>query len=99
MQKVLRDSDVDQRRVDISMAEIGCEERQTILWVDARLVPFEDPVHDHRVPQVVQARTCSPLRRFQPGTAYDVNKQPSDGLFRIVGATLLVPEQARARIM
>src|SRR5580700_5042390 len=56
MQQVLGDGDVDQSRVDIPMTEIGREERQAILRVDARPVPFEDPVHDHRVAQVMNAR-------------------------------------------
>ncbi len=49
MKEVLRDGDVDQGGVDIPMAKIGREERQAILRVDARPIPFEDPVHDHRV--------------------------------------------------
>ena len=40
MQQVLRDRDVDQRRVDIPMAKIGREERQAIL----RDVPDRLPV-------------------------------------------------------
>ena len=99
MQQVLRDRDVDQRGVDIPVAEVGREERQTILRVDARPVPFEDPVHDHRVPQVVQTRSRSPLRWLQPGAAYNVNEQPGDGLLRVAGTPLLVPEQPGPRIL
>lgn len=36
--------------------------RTAAAWVDARSVPFEDTVHDHRVAQIMNARSGSPLK-------------------------------------
>ena len=35
LQEILRDRDVDERRMDIAMPEVGREERQLILRIDA----------------------------------------------------------------
>ena len=100
MQQVLRDGDVDQGGVDIPVAQVGREERQAILRIDAGPVPFEDPVHDHRVAQVVETRTGSPRAGLQLSPANDVDEQPSDGLLGVYWCTaLLVPEQAGSRIL
>jgi hypothetical protein len=87
------------------MPEVSREERQSIVWIDARLVPLQNTVHDHRVAQIMNAWPGAPLQRLQPGAPNDVNKQPGDN-FRCVtaSAALLVPEQSgtwmlrRARI-
>ena len=81
------------------MTEIGREERQAILRVDARSVPFEDPVHDHRVAQIMNARPCFSSQWLQPRSAYDVREQPSDHFRCVMAIASLVPEQAGARVL
>jgi hypothetical protein len=67
LQEVLSDGDVDQRRVDIAVPEIGRQERKFVLRIDARAVPFENAVHHKRVAEVVDTRTGFALRRLDPG--------------------------------
>ena len=49
LQKVLRDRDVDQCRMYIAVPEIGRQERQAVLSINAGPVPFKNAVHDERV--------------------------------------------------
>src|SRR5215467_9675089 len=56
MKQVLFNGDVGKGGMDILMAKICREERQPVLRIDARAVPFEDTVHDHRVAQIVDSR-------------------------------------------
>src|SRR5271154_4221813 len=56
VQKILRHGDVHERRMDIAVPEIGREERQLVLRIDAGAIPFEHAVHHERVTQVMNAR-------------------------------------------
>lgn len=62
--------------------------------VPAQSVPFKDTVYDHRVAQIVNAWAGF---AFQPGTTYDVCKQPGDPSWRGAGTALFVPEQGGVR--
>src|ERR1700757_1144111 len=53
MKQILCNGDVDKGGVDILMTKICREERQPVLRIDARAVPIEDAVHDHRVAQIM----------------------------------------------
>jgi hypothetical protein len=44
------------------VAQIGCQERQPFLRIDAGAIPREDAVHDHRVSQVMNARPGQGVR-------------------------------------
>jgi len=93
LQQILRDGDVDQRRVDVPVTQIGREEVQPVLRVDAGSIPFKDPVHDHRVPQVMHARPRPPGRRLEPSAAHDVGDHRGDRLRGVVAFEVALPEQ------
>ena len=95
LQEFLGDRDVDQRRVDIAVTQIGREERQPILRIDAGAVPLENAVHDERVTQVVNARTNLAFRRLDPGTPQDIDKASRYGLRGVAIVPLIMPEQTR----
>ena len=92
LQEILRDRDVDQRRMDIAVPEIGRQEWKLVLRIDAGAIPFENAIHDHGVTQVVNARTGLALRRLDPGTPQDVDEPPCDAL---TTCSVHFPDRAR----
>jgi hypothetical protein len=49
------------------VAEVGRQERQLILRIDAGAIPREDTVHNHRVTQVMNARPRLASWRLKAG--------------------------------
>src|SRR5260370_11501875 len=99
VEKLLRHRYVNERRMDIPVAQIGCKERQPFLRIDAGAIPREDAVHDHRVSQVMNARPGLASRRLKAGSPQYVDEQPHDRLGRVTRSVLVMPEQARLRIL
>ena len=95
LQEILGDGDIDQRRMDIAVPEIGRQERELVLRIDAGAIPLQNAVHDHRVTQVVNARTSLALRRLDPGAPQYVDEARCDALRRVACVSLIVPEQSR----
>src|ERR1700752_5226652 len=48
VEKILRHGDVNERRMDIAVPQIGREERQLVLRIDAGAITFENAVHHER---------------------------------------------------
>lgn len=94
LQDILSDGDIDQRRMDIAVSEIGRQEWKLVLRIDAGAIPFQNAVHDHRVTQVVDARTGLALRRFDPGTPQYIDEPICDAMRSVACVSLIVPEQA-----
>ena len=93
LQDILSDGDIDQRRMDIVVPEIGRQERKLVLRIDAGAIPLENAVHHHRVTQVVNARTGLALRRLDPGTPQYIDEPIGDAMRSVAGVSLIVPEQ------
>src|SRR5713101_3668302 len=68
VEKVLRHRDVDERRMDIAVPEVGREELQPFLWIDAGAIPFKNAVHHERVTQVMNARPGLASWRLKAGS-------------------------------
>src|SRR5216684_451206 len=97
--KVLRHPDLDERRMDIAVPEVGREELQPFLWIDAGAIPFKNAVHHERVTQVMNARPGLASWRLKAGSPQYVDEQPSDTLGGVAHSVLVMPEQARLRIL
>ena len=80
LQQILRDRDIDQRRMDIAVPEVGRQVRKAILRIDAGAVPVENPVHDERVTNVVNTGADLSLEWFDAGAPQDVDEQPRNAL-------------------
>lgn len=70
-EQLLSDGEIDERRVDVAVPEVGGEVGQTALWVDPLLVPLKHAVDDERVAQVVDARPATASLRLEAGGADD----------------------------
>lgn len=70
-EQLLGDGQIDERRVDVAVPEIGGEVGQPALRVDPQPVPLEHAVDDERVPQVVDARPATSRLRLEAGGADD----------------------------
>src|ERR1700680_3867694 len=80
--------------MDIPVPKIGREERELVLRIDAGAIPLENPVHDYRVTQVVDARTGLALQRFNPGTPQYIDEPIGDAVRSVACISLIVPERA-----
>src|ERR1700674_1626262 len=80
--------------MDIPVPKIGRQERELVLRIDAGAIPLENAVHDHRVTQVVDARTGLALQRFNPGTPQYIDEPIGDAVRSVACISLIVPEQA-----
>src|SRR5260221_11007344 len=92
LQDFLGDCDVNQRRVDIAVTQIGREEWKLILRIDAGAVPLENAVHHERMTQIVDARASLAFRRLNSGTPQDVDYAPWDAIGRLARVALTCPE-------
>ena len=92
LQEILRDRDIDQRRMDITVPKIGRQEWKLVLRIDAGPIPFQNAVHDHQVMQVVDARTDLALRRLDPGAPQYADEAPCDAMRSVACVSLIVPE-------
>src|SRR6266851_10516466 len=80
--------------MDIPVPEIGRQERELVLRVDAGAIPLENAVHHHRVTQVVNAWTGLALRRLNPGTPQYIDEPIRYAMRGVARVSLIVPEQA-----
>ena len=74
-EQLLRYGQVDERRVDVAMTEVGREVRQARLRIDPVAIPREHPMHDEAVAQVVHAWPRPATGGFEAGLLHHPMEQ------------------------
>ena len=97
MQKLLRDRQINQRRMDVLVAEIRGQVWQHGLGVDACPIPFGHSVNHECVAKVVDAWACATARTrwFYASAPQDASQQTLHRNPRVSALSLLMPEQSR----
>lgn len=92
-EQLLGDGEVDERRVDVAVPEVGGEVGQPALRVDPLPVPLEHAVNDERVTQVVDAWSAPTNIRLETGRVNDAAQELLGSDVRVTAP--LVAEQGR----
>lgn len=96
-EQLLGDGEVDKRRVDVAVPEIGGEVGQPALRVDPFPVPLEHAVNDEGVAQIVDAWSAPTNVRLEAGRVDDAAQELLGGDVRV--AAPLVAEHGRVRTL
>ena len=97
MQKLLRDRQINQRRMDVLVAEVRGQVWQHGLGVDSCPIPFRHSVNDECVAKVVDAWACAAARTrwFYASAPQDASQQTLHRYPRVSAPSLLMPKQRR----
>ena len=97
LKKLLRDGEVDQRRVDVFVAEVCGQVREARLRIDPLSIPSQHAVEHKGVPEVVNARAYLAVLRLDPGTSKHADQQLAGHHLRVSSGRLRMPEQGSGR--
>ena len=78
-EQLLGNGEVDERRVNVAVPEVGREEGQSALRVDPFAIPLEHAVNDEGVAQVVDTRSAPADIRLEAGCVDDAAQELLDG--------------------
>src|SRR5258708_170203 len=79
LEKLLRDRQVNERRMDVEVAEIRSQVLETVLWVDSLAIPLGHPMDDERVPDIVNPWSTTAAARVHTGAADNILEQCPGG--------------------